>query len=117
MSTPGTAITRPSRTIIQTTVLRAAPIARHLREGSLGATVGLERFGVEVARHIRPRVNGRQGHELLGTGNRECSQNECVEQAAYCRGRANSQRQRDNDDQGESRSPSQTAEGMPNVKT
>src|SRR6185295_8572758 len=59
---------------------------------------------------------GRQGHELLGTGNRECSQNECVEQAAYCRGRANSQRQRDDDDQGERRSPSQAAEGVPNVE-
>ena len=94
----------------------SAGVHRHLREGLLGGAVRLERVVVEVAVHIRPGLEGRQGHELLGTGNRECSQDECVEQAAYCRGRANSQRQRDDDDQGESRSPSQTAEGMPNVK-
>src|SRR5204863_9266520 len=64
----------------------------------------------------RPGIEGREGHELLWTGNRESSQHEGVEQAAQCRGRATSQRQRDDDGQGERRSPSQTAEGMPNVK-
>ena len=44
----------------------------------------LKRVGVEVAVHIRARLESRQGHELVGTGNRESSQHYCVEQAAQC---------------------------------
>ena len=77
-----------------------------------GKVVALDAISLDIP----PGLEGRQGHELLWIGNREFSQHECVEQAAQCRGRANSQRQRDDDDQGESRSPSQAAEGMPNVK-
>ena len=77
----------------------AAGVQRQLREGALGRAVRVDRVGVEVAVHTRPRLEGRQGHELPGTGNRERSQHERVEQAAHCRCRANSQRQRDDDDQ------------------
>ena len=41
MSTPGTAIARPSRTIIQTTVLRAAPSARRTPISRTRAVTGV----------------------------------------------------------------------------
>src|SRR5262245_34329373 len=93
----------------------SAGVHRHLPERSLGDAIRIERVDVKVAVHIRPGLEGRQGYELLWAGNRELSQHECIEQAAHCRRRANSERQRDADDQGVGRSPSQTAEGMPDV--
>ena len=94
----------------------SAGVHRQPSEGSLSGAVGLEGVGVEVPLDIRSGLEGRQSHELLRTGDREPSQDDCVEQAADCHGRAENQHQRDDDDQGKSRSPPQTAEGLPNVK-
>ena len=77
----------------------AAGVQRHLREGALGRAVRVDGVGVEVALDTRTGLEGRQSHELPGTGNRERSKHERIEQAADGRGRSDSQRQRDDDDQ------------------
>ena len=77
----------------------SAGVHRYVREGSLDGAVRVERVAVEVAVHIRPGLERRQGHELFGIGDRGPSQDDGVQQAAHRRGRADSEDQRDDDDQ------------------
>ena len=73
-------------------------------------------LGVEVALDTRTGLEGKQRHELTGTGHRERPKDKRNEQAADGRGRAHSQREGDDDEQRERRRPSQTADGLPDVK-